>query len=71
MVVGPVGRVSGRDWDADGGKHKGQDNYRWHTRTRPAAGASGKYERAERALVLNRPEQATTEQEEACETQTT
>lgn len=53
MGVGSTRGVSGRDWCTNERKHKGQDSYRWSTRIRKAAGATGEYKKSERPMDLS------------------
>jgi hypothetical protein len=53
MGVGSTRGVSGRDWCTNERKHKEQDSYRWSTRIRKAAGATGEYKKSERPMDLS------------------
>src|SRR5580700_1835960 len=53
MGVGSTRGVSGRDWCTNERKHKEQDSYRWSTRIRKAAGATGEYKTSERPMDLS------------------
>src|SRR2546423_13918596 len=53
MGVGSTRGIFGRDWCTNERKHKEQDSYRWSTRIRKAAGATGEYKRSERPMDLN------------------